>query len=221
MTDKPIGGCGFDEHCAETTIVVHGRSGREHVVVKLFSGRAAKLEAMNRILTDSARQRAERVEELERKIEILEPQLLEARQRLKILRNVEDAATERAARIQELENELRELRIEYAKKDVPRVEAEREFYRKRMNELEEHSHQLTEAVTRHAKRVNELQEHNQQLTEAVIKHATRVNEVEEHNQQLTEAAVKYASRAQELERELSELQAQQADSKDTKRLPLS
>ena len=47
----------------------------------------------------------------------------------------EDAATERAARIQELENELRELRIEHATKDFPRVEAEREFFRKRMIEL--------------------------------------------------------------------------------------
>ncbi|MFL5042928.1 MAG: hypothetical protein ACJ8D0_24265 [Xanthobacteraceae bacterium] len=197
MTDKPIGGCGFDEHCAETTIVVHGRSGREHVVVKLFSGRAAKLEAMNRILTDSARQRAERVEELERKLDIMEPQLLDARTRLKILENVEDAATERAARIQELENELRELRIEYANKDIPRVEAEREFYRKRMNELEEH---------------------NQQLTDAVTKHATRMNELEEHNRQVTEAATKYAKRAQDLERELSALRAER---NDEKRLGLS
>jgi chromosome segregation ATPase len=197
MSDKPIGGCGFDEHCAETTIVVHGRSGREHVVVKLFSGRAAKLEAMNRILTDSARQRAERVEELERKIDIMEPQLLDARTRLKILENIEDAATERAARIQELENELRELRIEYANKDVPRVEAEREFYRKRMNELEQH---------------------NQQLTEAANKCAERMNELEEHNRQVTEAATKYAKRAQDLEQELS---AVRAERNDEKRLGLS
>ena len=157
MTDKPIGGCGFDEHCAETAIVVHGRSGREHVVVKLFSGRAAKLEGMNRILTESARQRAERVEELERKIDMMEPQLLDARKRLKLLENIEDAATERAARIQELENELRELRIEYANKDIPRVEAERDFYRKRMSELEAHNQQLTEAATKYALRVQELE----------------------------------------------------------------
>jgi chromosome segregation ATPase len=123
--------------------------------VKLFSGRAAKLETMNRILTDSARQRAERVDELERRVEMLEPQLEEARKRLKIL---EDAATERAARIQELETELRELRIEYAQKDVPRVEAERDFYRKRMNELEEHNHQLTEAATKYALQVQELEQ---------------------------------------------------------------
>jgi chromosome segregation ATPase len=141
-------------------------------VVKLFSGRVSQLETMNRILTDSARQRAERVEQLERKLDIVEPQLQEARKRLKEL---EEAATERAARIQELENEIRELRIEYATKvqeleneirelrieyatkDFPRVEAEREFYRKRMTELDEHNRQLTEAATKYALRAQELE----------------------------------------------------------------
>jgi chromosome segregation ATPase len=122
--------------------------------VKLFSGRVAQLETMNRILTDSARQRAERVEQLERKLDMMEPQLLEARKRLKEL---EDAATERAARIQELEREVRDLRIEYATKDFPRVEAEREFYRKRMTELDEHNRQLTEAATKYALRAQELE----------------------------------------------------------------
>jgi hypothetical protein len=34
----------------------------------LFSGRNAKLETMNRILTDAARKRTERIEELERQV---------------------------------------------------------------------------------------------------------------------------------------------------------
>jgi hypothetical protein len=33
-----------------------------------FSGRYEKLETMNRILTDAARKRAERIEELERRV---------------------------------------------------------------------------------------------------------------------------------------------------------
>jgi hypothetical protein len=40
-----------------------------------FSGRNAKLETMNRILTDAARKRAERVEELERRVAQLEQEL--------------------------------------------------------------------------------------------------------------------------------------------------
>jgi chromosome segregation ATPase len=121
--------------------------------VKFFRGRAAKLEAMNRILTDSARERAERVEQLERKLELLEPEVLEARKRLKEL---EQAATERAARIQELERELQELRTDYAKKDVPRLEAEHEFYRRRMTELEMHNGQFTEAATKYALQARKL-----------------------------------------------------------------
>src|SRR5262249_5813596 len=41
----------------------------------LFSGRHAKLETMNRILTDAARKRTERIEELETQLAQLERQL--------------------------------------------------------------------------------------------------------------------------------------------------
>jgi chromosome segregation ATPase len=138
--------------------------------LRLFGGRTAELETMNRILTESARERAERVEELERAVEAYGPMkthLSEARARVKEL---EEAATSRAARIQELERELREALTEFAAKDFPRVEAEREFYRKRMQELETHNQQLTEAATRYALRVQELQE---QLFEFLPEAATR------------------------------------------------
>jgi len=39
-----------------------------------FSGRYEKLETMNRILTDAARKKAERIEELERRVAQLEQQ---------------------------------------------------------------------------------------------------------------------------------------------------
>jgi hypothetical protein len=42
----------------------------------IFSGRNAKLETMNRILTDAARKRTERIEELETQVTPLERQVV-------------------------------------------------------------------------------------------------------------------------------------------------
>lgn len=161
--------------------------------MRLFSGRTAELKTMNRILTESARQRAERVEELERaleehdrikkqlyeRIQVLDRTLLASRARVTELeghnRQLTDAATARAARIQDLDRELQdvrtecagrvqdverellELRTQFAVKDFPRLEAERAFYCKRMQELEEHNQQLTEAATKYARRAQELE----------------------------------------------------------------
>jgi hypothetical protein len=75
-----------------------------------FSGRNAKLETMNRILTDAARERAERVEELERRVAQLEQELEPARKRARELeiraRELETVATQRAQLINEKDEEL-------------------------------------------------------------------------------------------------------------------
>ena len=68
-----------------------------------FSGRNAKLEAMNRILTDAARERAERVEELERRVAQLEQELEPARKRA---RELEIVASQRAHLLNEKDKEL-------------------------------------------------------------------------------------------------------------------
>ena len=218
--------------------------------MKLFSGRTAELKTMNRILTDAARKRGQRVEELElelgrvkseyalrvQRVEELERKLqhhergeVEAQ---KLERELTEAATKRALRVQELEQELTEAatkralrvqeleqellaaRTEIATIDYPRLEAERAFYRKRADELEEHNRQLTEAATQCSLRVQELE---QELLAARTEIATidcprleaerafyrkRADELEEHNRQLTEAATKYSLRVQKLEREL-------------------
>ena len=65
-----------------------------------FSGRNAKLETMNRILTDAARKRAERVEALERRVAQLEQELEPARKRA---RELEIRASELEIRARELE----------------------------------------------------------------------------------------------------------------------
>jgi predicted RNase H-like nuclease (RuvC/YqgF family) len=103
----------------------------------LFSGRNAKLETMNRILTDAARKRTERIEELERQVAGLERQAAQLKQELeparkaierarelevvaaqrahlvnerdKELAALREALTERSLRIQELEHTLAEI----------------------------------------------------------------------------------------------------------------
>ena len=173
---------------------------------------------MNRILTESARQRAQRVEKLERTLERLEPELLALRKRVGELEEhnhqLTEAATQRASRVQELERELQALHGDFAVKDVTRLDTDRAFYGKRINELEEHNHQLTEAATQRAARVQELERELQAVrTELAAKDVPRLeaerafyleqmNKFEAHNRQLTEAATKYALRAQELELQL-------------------
>ena len=200
--------------------------------MKLFSGRTAELKTMNRILTDAARKRGQRVEELElelgrvkseyvlrvQRIEELELKLqhherigAEAR---KLERELTDAAAKRSLRVQELEQDLLAARTEIARIDSPRLEAERAFYRKQADELEEHNRQLTEAVTQCSLRVQELEQDllaarteiaridSPRLEAERAFYRKRADELEEHNRLLTEAATKYSLRVQELEREL-------------------
>ena len=88
-----------------------------------FSGRYAKLEMMNRILTDAARKRTERIEELERQVESARKAIERARElevvaaerahllneKDKELAVVREAAAERFLRIQELERTLAQI----------------------------------------------------------------------------------------------------------------
>ena len=69
----------------------------------LSSGRNAKLETMNRILTDAARKRAEWIEQLETQ---LEP----ARKAIERARELEVVAAQRADLLNEKDKELADLR---------------------------------------------------------------------------------------------------------------
>jgi hypothetical protein len=72
----------------------------------LFSRRNAKLETMNRILTDAARERAERVEELERRVAQLERESESARKAIERAKVLEVVAAERAHLLNEKDKEL-------------------------------------------------------------------------------------------------------------------
>jgi chromosome segregation ATPase len=83
----------------------------------LFSGRNAKLETMNRILTDAARKRTERIEELETQLAQLERQVAHLKQELEPARKaierakeLEVVAAERAHLLNEKDKQLAEVR---------------------------------------------------------------------------------------------------------------
>ena len=82
-----------------------------------FSGRNEKLETMNRILTEAAQQRTERIEELERRVAQLERELKTAREELEPAREaieraklLEVAAAERAHLVNEKDKQLADVR---------------------------------------------------------------------------------------------------------------
>jgi TolA-binding protein len=89
----------------------------------LFSSRTAKLETMNRILTDAARKRTERIEELETQVTQSERQVAHLKQELEELepmrkraRELEVVAAQRADLINEKDKELAAAREELIKR---------------------------------------------------------------------------------------------------------
>ena len=87
----------------------------------LFSGRTSMLEVQNRALLKSAGERTRRISELERELQ-------QAGEALKWLR----------------------AEVERLKADVERLKGEREFYHERVLALEQHNHELTEAVIKYS-----------------------------------------------------------------------
>jgi hypothetical protein len=88
-----------------------GSTQGRHAMKLLFSGRNAKLEMMNRILTDAARKRTERVEELERQVAQLQQELEPARKAIERVRELEAVAAHRAHLVM---RKIKNLRL-YAK----------------------------------------------------------------------------------------------------------
>jgi len=93
-----------------------------------FSGRNEKLETMNRILTEAARKRTERIEELERQVAQLEQELetarkalVPARKAIERAKELEVVATERAHLLNEKDKQLAEVR-EAATKYYSRIQ---------------------------------------------------------------------------------------------------
>jgi len=74
-----------------------------------FSGRNEKLETMNRILSEAAQKRTERIEELERRLAQLERESEAARKAIERAKVLEAVAAERAHLLNEKDKQLAEL----------------------------------------------------------------------------------------------------------------
>jgi outer membrane murein-binding lipoprotein Lpp len=91
----------------------------------LFSGRNAKLETMNRILTDAARKRTERIEELETQVAQLERQVAHLKQEVEPARKaierageLEVVAAQRADLVNKRDKDLAVVREALAKSSL-------------------------------------------------------------------------------------------------------
>jgi hypothetical protein len=161
----------------------------------LFKRRVSMLEVQNRALINTARERSER-------IDVLERELLAARQRSARIDELERelllAARQRSARIDELERELLAARegaeqTDKLERELERLTLERDFYSSRVLALEEQNRELTESATKYSSWGQKLE---RELTEAVTKH-------QKLERDLTESATKYSLWGQKLERELN------------------
>jgi hypothetical protein len=107
-----------------------------------FGGRTAELETMNRILTDAARNRAERIKELEHQVAHLKTELESARKRATDLEVVE---AQRAHLLNEKDEELAGVREALTQRAHL------------LNEKDEELAGVREALTQRSFRIHELE----------------------------------------------------------------
>jgi chromosome segregation ATPase len=91
----------------------------------LFGGRASMLEVQNQALIKTAKERAQRIEELECE--------------LQTLRETVEHQTDKLRR-----------ELQQARSEVERLTLERDFYSKRALALEQHNREVTEAATKYS-----------------------------------------------------------------------
>ena len=181
----------------------------------LFGTRRSMLEVQNRALIKTARERAERIDELERELQIAASQIGQLQRDLQ-------TAQERTGKVKldlqmsqertgKLERDLQttqqrtgiERELEQAANEVERLTLERDFYSKRASALEEQNRELTESATKYSLWGQKLE---RELTEAVAKH-------QKLERELTETATRYSLWGQKLERELNRIDPDGAPSR--------
>ena len=114
----------------------------------LFSERVSMLEVQNRALKKTARERAERIDELERELQLrreLQQATSDGEEHIGGLQRELERVRQGARHIERLEGELQQMA-----RELERLKAEREFYFKRVAELEEHNRLVTEAATKYS-----------------------------------------------------------------------
>ncbi len=148
-----------------------------------FSRRNAELENMNRILTDAARKKVERIKEVEDQVAQLERQVAHLKQALESARKreseLEVAATQRAHLLNEKDKEIAALREGLTQRaplaGLREVLAQRAHL---LNEKDEELAGLREVLTQRAHLLNEKDEELAGLREALTKSSLRIQELE-------------------------------------------
>jgi chromosome segregation ATPase len=163
----------------------------------LFGGRRSMLEVQNQALIKTARERAERIGELERELQIAASQIGQLQRELQTVQE----------RTRNLERDLQpaqgrtdiERDLQQARNEVERLALERDFYSKKASDLEQESRELTESATKYSVHAQEVE---RELTEVATQHSQRAQKLE---RELTETATQYSLWGQKLERELNRI----------------
>src|SRR6266403_1875965 len=129
----------------------------------LCKGRTALREVQNQALMKLARERALRIDELERELQMaasqigqLQPELQIAQERTEKLERDLQIAQERTEKrerdlqIAQERTEKRERDLQQPTDEVERLTLERDFYSKKALALEEENRQLTESATKYS-----------------------------------------------------------------------
>ena len=107
----------------------------------LFNKRSSMLEVQNRALINTAKERAEQIEKLERELQTLRER---AEQADKIVRELQ-SLREEIAQTNKVDRDLQQ-----ARSDIERITLERDFYSKKASSLEQESRELTESATKYS-----------------------------------------------------------------------
>ena len=118
----------------------------------LFNERISMLEVQDSALKKTARERAERIDELERELHRLRKVPQETEEHIRRLQRELEQARQGIRRIDSVEGELQQMtrELEQMTRELERLKAERDFYCKRVAELEEHNRVVTEAATKYS-----------------------------------------------------------------------
>jgi chromosome segregation ATPase len=146
----------------------------------LFKGRSSLLEVQNRALIKTAKERAQRIDELERKLQIAASQIGQLQRELQTARG-RTGKLERDLQTAQERTGTGERDLQQGTNDVERLTFERDFYFKKASALEEENRQLTESATKYSLQAQKLE------------------------RELTEVATRYSQWGQKLERELAEI----------------
>jgi chromosome segregation ATPase len=171
----------------------------------LFGARRSMLEVQTQALIKTARERAERINELERELQTAQERTGKLERDLQTIQYRTDKL-ERDFQTAQGRTDI-ERDLQQARNEVERLTLERDFYSKKASALEQENRELTESATKYSIHAQKLE---RELTEVATKYSQRAQKLE---RELTETATQYSLWGQRLERELNRIDPNGAPSR--------